>query len=224
MKKLKRFVRKISFGLLIAGTLLITILCLVSANVKGDLINYSLPQKNEIVDSAIVHFIHGSIPEKGCRYNKKRLGGYLGGHIEVEIKNKVFGFIYDSIPINQISKDSFNSKFEVREKKEWELFTKNDKITSIYIPVSKQQKEKLYGLLEQYVKIEPYDYAFLGQRCTSSTAEILSDVGVLNKFSNLESIIAFFYPRTFRYTLLQFAKKNDLKVEISKGIDCHKWE
>lgn len=224
MKKLKNFVRKISLGLFALGILLITILGLISANVKGDLINHPLPNNNEIVDSIIIHFIHGSIPEKGCKYKKKRLGGYLGGHIEIEVKKEVFGFLYDSIPINFISKNSYNSNFEIRGRTEWEKFSKNDKITSIHIPISQQQKEGLYRLLKQYVIKEPYDYAFWGQRCSSSTAEILSDVGIINKFSNLESIIAFFYPRTFRYTMIQFAKKNDLKIELKKGIECHKWE
>ena len=216
--------RKISFGLLSLGIFIIVILGLVSANVKSDLINHSLPSKDEIIDSTIIHFIHGAIPEKGCIYKKKRLGGYLGGHIEIEVNNEVFGFLYDSLPINYVSKNSFNSNFEIREKKQWDFFTKNDKITSIHIPISQRQKEHLYRLLKQYVKREPYDYAIFGQRCTSSTAEILSDVGILNKFSNLESIIAFFYPRTLRYTLLQFAKKNKLKIELQKGIECHKWE
>jgi hypothetical protein len=224
MKKLKTFVRRISFGLLLFATLIICILGLISANVKGDLLNHSLPTKNEVVDSTTIHFIHGSIPEKGCSYDKKRLGGYLGGHIEIEINGEVFGFLYDSLPINYIAKNSFNSNFEVRGKKEWDLLTENDKITSIHIPISQQQKEYLYRLLSQYVKREPYDYAFLGQRCASSTAEILSDAGILNNFSKLESIIAFFYPRTLRHTILQFAKRNDLKIELKKGIECHRWE
>lgn len=224
MKKLKNFAKKISLGLIFFGILIVKILCLISANVKADLINHSLPKESDIADSIVVHFIHGSIPEEGCEYNKKRLGGYLGGHIEIEINDKVFGFLYDSVPINYIPKYNYNSKFEVRGKTKWEKNTENDKITSIHLPVTYFQKNKLYSLLNQYLKTEPYDYSFLGQRCASSTAEILSDVGIINNFSNLESIISFFYPRTLRFTMIQFAKKNKLKVEFKKGIDCHKWE
>lgn len=224
MKELKHFVRRISLGILVFGILTFMVLALISANVKADLINHSIPPKGETIDSIVVHFIHGSIPEVGCEYDKKRLGGYLGGHIEIEVNKKVFGFLYDSIPINYISQNDYNSNFEVREKDDWVSFTKHDKITSIFLPVTIEQRKQLFTLLNQYLKKEPYDYAFLGQRCTSSTAEILSDTGIINKFSNLESIISFFYPRTLRFTMIQFAEKNKLTINFKEGIECHKWE
>lgn len=224
MKELKHFARRISLGILVMGILSFMVLALISANVKADLINHSIPPKGEIVDSIVVHFIHGSIPEPNCEYNKKRLGGFLGGHIEIEVNEKVFGFLYDSIPINYISQTNYNSKFEVREKNDWMKYSKNDKITSIFLPVTIEQRKELFTLLNQYLNKEPYDYAFLGQRCTSSTAEILSDVGIINRFSNLESIISFFYPRTLRFTMIQFAKKNKLTINFKEGIECHKWE
>ncbi len=224
MKELKHFVRKISLGILVLVILAFMAMTLISANVKADLINHSIPPKSEITDSIVVHFIHGSIPKPNCEYDKKRLGGYLGGHIEIEVNEKVFGFLYDSIPINYISQNNYNSKFEVRQKNAWMKYTKHDKITSIFLPVTLEQRKHLFTLLNRYLKMEPYDYAFLGQRCTSSTAEILSDIGIINKFSNLESIIAFFYPRTLRFTMIQFAKKNKLTINFKEGIECHKWE
>lgn len=224
MKELKSFVKIINIGFIFIIILLIAILVLISANIKADLLVHKPPSESEILDSIIVHFIHGSIPKNNCDYKKKRLGSYLGGHVEIEVNDKVFGFLYDSIPINFIPKNTFNSRFEVKEKIDWKKYTGNDKITSIYIPVTYLEIKQIESLLNKYVKTVPYDYAFWGQRCTSSTAKILSDVGIINKFSNLEAIIAFFYPRALRFTLLQFAKKNNFKVVLKPGIDCHKWE
>jgi hypothetical protein len=221
---LKNSVRVFKILISIVCATVLIIIGSISARVKTQLINYKLPKSEEVVDSAIIHFIHGSVPNINCSYQKKRLGGYLGGHIEIEISKKVYGFSYDSLPINYFSKVNFNSKFECREIAEWQTYTLNDKITSIYIPISNQQKEKLQNLLARHFKKEPYDYAFIGQRCASSTAEILSDAKIINNFSNNEAIITFFYPRMLRLTLLNFAKKNNLKVSLKKGINCVKWE
>lgn len=224
MKKYKNIVKKISLIVLIVSFSFGLIVSFIAINVKTDLLNHVVPDKQSVVDSIIIHFIHGSIPEPDCIHSKKRLGGYLGGHIEIQLDDKVYGFLYDSLPINYIPKKNFNSKYEINDFAVWSDKTKYDMITSVYIPVDDTEKKSLKLQLEKYLHTEPYDYAFWGQRCTSSTAEVLSDVGILNTFSNFESIIAFFYPRTFRNTMIDFAKKNDLKINVQKGIDCHKWE
>jgi len=224
MKKFKDFVKRISLITLVILCFITAVISLVAGNVKSDLLNFKLPDEYNASDSIIIHFIHGSIPYRNCSYTKKRLGGYLGGHIEIEVNNKVYGFLYNSIPISYVPNTTFNSKFESRSKDKWKIITKDDKVTSVFIPVTKFKKNKLEDLLHTYLTSEPYDYAFFGQRCASSTAEILSDCGIINKFSNIESIIAFFYPRDLRFTMLQFANKNELRVTYKKGIICHKWE
>ena len=224
MKKLKIFAKIISIIFLAFSFVSVTILGLIAGNVKSDLLNHNLPKNKYIVDSIGVHFIHGSIPHDSCTYKKIRLGGYLGGHIEIEVENNVYGFLHDTLPINYIPKRNFNSKFEVRNLDDWKEHSRFDRITSIYIPVTNTQRATLIALLNNYLQNEPYDYAFLGQRCTSSTAEILSDVGILNKFSNFEAIISFYYPRTLRFTMIQFARKNELEVKYKEGINCHSWE
>lgn len=222
MKGLKIIAKIIGKILLLIVILNLTFFVLISFKVKTDLINHSIPK--DIVDSTIIHFIHGSIPSPDCVYKKKRIGGYLGGHVEIEIDNKVFGFLYQTTPINFFPKTKVNSKFEVRRKIDWLSYTRNDKITSIVVPITMEQKINLKKILNLHLKNEPYDYAFIGQRCASSTSEILSDAKILNRFSNNEAIIAFFYPRELRFTLIKFAEKNSLTVRVKNGIYCHSWE
>jgi hypothetical protein len=223
MKRFKNIASKL--GILVFGCSYIILVCLAmsSAKTKTELINF---EKDEDIDNNIivVHFIHGSIPKEDCSYQKKRLGGYLGGHIEIEVNNFVYGFLYDTLPMNYIPKSTFNSKFEKRGFEVWNELIANDKITSIEIPTDKKQTKELEILLNKYWNKAPYDYSFLGQRCASSTAKILSDIGIINKFSNQESIIAFYYPKLLRRTMIKYAEKNNYKIKNKSGIDCHNWE
>lgn len=224
MKRLKSIVIRFSIIFLGVGLFFLIFFSLVASNVKADLLVHKIPSKDEIIDSIAIHFIHGSIPEENCSYNKNRLGGYLGGHVEIEVDSIVYGFLYDSLPMDYLPKEAFNSKFEKRGHFNWKNYTKNDKITTVFIPITIGQKENLKTLLYNYIKTPPYDYAFFGQRCTSSTAKILSDSKIINEFTNFESVIAFFYPRSFRNTLVSYARINNLKVDLKIGIDCHRWE
>ncbi len=223
MKKSKNIAGNI--GLAIMGISYFGVICLAmsSANTKTRFLKIEQIGLNQ-TDTVTVHFIHGSIPKANCTYQKKRLGGYLGGHIEIEVDDFVFGFLYDTLPINYLPKNDFNSKFEKRTKKNWSELVKYDKITSIRIPVTKPKKMRLDSLLNQHLINEPYDYAFFGQRCTSSTAEILSDVGIINEFSNQESIVAFYYPKLLRRTMTKYANENGFEIIKKIGIECHYWE
>jgi hypothetical protein len=224
MKKLKHIVR--TFSKILFHSFLITciVASIISLKVKSQLINNALPTSEAVTDTIILHFIHGSVPKKNCSYQKRRLGGHMGGHVEIEFAGSVYGFNYGSLPIHIFPKKSFNSTYEVRPNKLWTNYRVHDKITSIYIPIDPEQKARLGRILNKYVDSAPYDYSFWGQRCTSSAAELLSDAGVFNQFNNFESKVAFFYPRSLRHTLLKFASTNDLKVNVQPGIECHDWE
>ncbi len=225
MKEFFSFVKIILSVCLVSISMILLVSALVSVNVKTKLFSFDLANRNLILnDTVVVHFIHGSIPETNCDYQKKRLGGLLGGHIELEVKGKVYGFLYDNLPIHTFSQKKFNSKFEALSKTEWEIKNENDRITSIYIPTEKKKMQTLQAELASNLNSPPYDYAFIGHRCTSSTASLLSEHQIINTFSDLESIIAFFYPRTFRGALIKFAKINKLKIKFAKGSDCHLWE
>ncbi len=176
-------------------------------------------------DTAIIHFIHGSIPMENCIYSRKRLGGLLGGHVEIELAGSVYGFRLAKLPVHIFVDNShFNSKYEVNTKEAWLKRTEYEKMTSVYLPISKGQKDKLQVLLTAYLAKSPYDYAFFGTRCATSTAEVLSKSGIIYPLSNTENSIAFLSPHPLRQTLLQLAHTRHFLVVNKKGVDCRYWE
>jgi len=179
-------------------------------------------------DEIIVHFIHGSYPRKNCEDQRKRVGGLLGGHVEIEIEDTVFGFEFDdekSIHIfSRKDEASFNAKFTIKTKDFWRKETKHDKLTSFVIPLEKAKKEKLAQSFRDRYKSIPYDYSFLGMRCTSSTYEDLSELQILPRRNRIHYIIAAFYPRILRKKMVLWANYNGLKIIKKKGIDCRVWE
>lgn len=176
-------------------------------------------------DTAIIHFIHGSIPMENCIYARKRLGGLLGGHVEIELEGRVYGFRLDKLPIHIfVDNHHFNSKYEVYTKETWLKRTEYEKITSVHLPISKEQKDKLQAILTTYLAKSPYDYAFFGTRCATATAEVLSKSGIIYRLSNVENSIAFLSPHPLRQTFLQLAREKHFLVIHKKGVDCRYWE
>lgn len=216
--------RHLSKAIFVFGIIFLLIVALISTNVKTRLLEHKIPSEKSVVDSIKVHFIHGGVTNDRCSYQYERLGGYLGGHVEVEYKNSVFGFLADSLPINYIPRKSKNSKFEKTSYSKWIKQTKYDRVTSVVIPITKEQSISLNRILFKYNETAPCDYAFFGQRCASLTAEILSRSEIINDFSSFESVVSFFYPRALRFSLLDFAEKNELTIEHRGGIDCVNWE
>jgi hypothetical protein len=97
-------------------------------------------------------------------------------------------------------------------------------MTSIYLPISQKQKDKLLTTLTAYLAKSPYDYAFFGTRCATSTAEVLSKSGIIYPLSNVENSIAFLSPHPLRQTFVQLAKKKRLSIIEKNGVDCRYWE
>lgn len=221
MKRYIIFVSRIFFYFLLFSIFLVII---ISINIKSKILKSEISKKEYIVDTLRIHFVHGSIKNDDCIYKKERLGGYLGGHVEIEIDDCVYGFINDSLPINFVPKKNYNSKFEKRTIDNWLEFTKYDKKSTFLIPIDRNQKISLRKILNNYEVACPKDYAFFGHRCTSLTAIILSNSNVFTKFSDFESIVTFFYPRNLRFLLKQYAEINNLEVIENEGISCQNWE
>ena len=218
---------------------LITILKLISAliivflivfklnlmRVESKIISHFSTPKIPLNDTTIVHFIHGSIAQEGCIYPRKRLGGLLGGHVEIELDGQVYGFRLNQLPVHIfVNNNDFNSKYEVNTKEKWLKRTEYEKITAIYLPINAAQKDKLSSLLKAYLIQSPYDYAFFGKRCASSTADILSQSDIICPLSNTDILTAFLSPRPLRNTLLNLAENKHLLVKKKQGVDCRIWE
>ena len=186
--------------------------------------HYSTDSK-ALTDTVIIHFIHGSIPMENCIYPRKRLGGLLGGHVEIEMEGRVYGFRLSKLPVHVfVDNNNFNSKYEVNTKEAWLKRTEYEKITSVYLPISEGQKDKLQAILTAYLANSPYDYAFFGTRCATSTAEILAKSGIICPLSNVENSIAFLSPHPLRQTLLALANEKHFLVTRKNGVDCRYWE
>lgn len=193
--------------------------------VEHKIIRHYSTDSKALKDTVIIHFIHGSIPMKNCIYPRKRLGGLLGGHVEIQVEGRIYGFRLAKLPVHIfVDNNNFNSKYEVNTKEAWLKRTVYEKITSVYLPISEGQKDKLQAILTAYLANSPYDYAFFGTRCATSTAEILSKSGIIYPLSNIENSIAFLSPHPLRQTLLQLAKEKHFLVIYKKGVDCRYWE
>ncbi|MBT8231668.1 MAG: hypothetical protein HKO66_05330 [Saprospiraceae bacterium] len=197
---------------------------LLIIKIKSNLINYEPIDQNGLTETIKIHFTHGSINPRDCFNGYSRLGGLLGGHVEVEIDSTIYGFIYDALPVEVFPDDDINSKIENINLPEWEKQTKEFRVTTISLEITSEQKNSLEKRLNANLLIPKYDYSFFGQRCTSFLAYILGKEKIINPMSKFESSITYFYPRQFRHTLLKFALTHNYDVEFRKGIECVIWE
>jgi hypothetical protein len=180
-------------------------------------------------DSIKVQFLYGSRPLKKYKaVEKKWFGGILGGHVGIEDSNgKFYSFekngrnkIFNSKPNNSVFKIETAEEF-------WSVMkTEEDSIkrTSIIIPISSPQKQKLDSITSAYCKQVPYCYAVFGMRCGASTYDILAQIGILPQYSHFKTCLKIFYPRRLRKRLLAKAEKNNWTIVRKEGTPKRKWE
>lgn len=98
------------------------------------------------------------------------------------------------------------------------------KITTIIIPVSEVQLNKLLQAEKIYFEETPYDYAFFGMRCAAGAYDMLSKAEVCKRKSRFGIISKNFYPKRLRVKLLKRAKKESWVVLKQEGRITRKWE
>jgi len=181
-------------------------------------------------DSIKVHFLYGSKPKKEYKkVERKWFGGVLGGHVGIENKpDTVFNFLpaWDLHIFAQ--NDNIKGKFmSLSTEMFWGIFGSpidEVKTATLIIPVSKAQKIQLDSIFSAYIQKTPYDYAFFGMRCGSSTYEILAQIGILKSWSYRKIYRRIFYPRRLRKRLFKKAKENNWKIIRQEGTNRRKWE
>lgn len=188
-------------------------------------------EKDSKTDFIEIYFIHGSLAKSVKKQNKtkNRIGGILGGHLEVLIDGFVYGFEpKDKTKVHIFSrkkKEDFNSVFTKKVLEEWRNETKNDHITTVRVPVSEKQKNFLFDSYEICIQECPYDYAFFGMRCGASFYEICAWAQIFPPLKNrTQYILNAFYPRLFRYAVLNWAKRNKFEIKTQKGSGDYLWE
>jgi hypothetical protein len=176
-----------------------------------------------------VQFIYGSKPVKKYKDTEEKwFGGIHGGHVGIEAdtgtfysfektgKNKVFNGKPNNCAFKSVGAEEF-----------WTIMkTKEDslKSTTIIIPITGQQKQKLDSITRCYIQQVPYCYAVFGMRCAASTYEILAQMGILPEYSSFKTTMKIFYPRRLRKRLLSRAEKNNWTVIRKEGTQKRKWE
>ncbi len=179
-------------------------------------------------DTLKIHFLYGSVP-KNKDIDDKWFGGKLGGHVGLQLNN-------DDI-LNFLPKDGFHyirkmknfkSTFATHTFQEfYEILggsADSNKKLIIEIPLTDQQSQKYKKIKDNYLKKTPYDYAFKGMRCGSSSYEILAQLGIVNRKSNKRTYLTIFYPKKLRKILIKKAKINNWKQTHQQGCYSRIWE
>lgn len=171
----------------------------------------------------IVHILHGSKPK--APNQSRTIGGMLGGHVVMQIDSFLYGFNFRGRRIHIFPKKGKRNEGIYEKQAASDLrFYSNYKITSIYIPISADQKKQVLEDLEKSVIKSPHDYAFFGMRCASTTYLYLSKVGFFPKSNYFISIIRAFHPKALKNNMLKRVSKKNITVITKPGSPNRKWE
>lgn len=173
-----------------------------------------------------VHFVYGSKPKKAFKHTEPKLfGGIHGGHVFVEVNNKIISFGTNNGQWHIFPhKSRCAGIFRVDKSLAWHGDTARKKITTIIIPISEAQFNKFKEAEEIYFEKTPYDYAFFGMRCAAGAYDLLSKAEVCKCTSRFKIISKNFYPKRLRKKLLKRAKKEHWQVIKQEGRTTRNWE
>jgi hypothetical protein len=181
-------------------------------------------------DSIKVHFLYGSKP-KGQFKNMERkwFGGKLGGHVGIETDPDT---ILNFVPVGKLhvfaKQDEMHGRFVIHSLRTFpEIFGGNAgdmKTLSVVIPINVRQRRILDSLQFAYLFETPFDYAFIGMRCGSSTYYILSQLGIVKAYSHRKIYMKIFYPRRLRKRVLRKAHEQHWIMTRQEGTSRRVWE
>jgi hypothetical protein len=176
------------------------------------------------------HFLCGSKPKKKFRKKEPRwFGGILGGHAGIEIAPN---YIIDFGPRGAFHIFSHRNKrhsgFSRHDTLNFynHFGTPRDSMQRIIIeiPVTVKQKQVLDSVANAYLKSTPYDYAFIGMRCGAAAYDVLSHIGIVERYSKRKTMMKIFYPRKLRRRLMRKARAHHWKITRYEGTDRRRWE
>src|ERR1700756_3143499 len=95
-------------------------------------------------DTIVVQIAHGSKPHKQFKDEFKTIGGKRGGHVVIQIDNYVYGFYFTGYRIHIFPHGKTkNGTFQEQTLDEWIKITKDKKVTKVFIPITKEEKQAL---------------------------------------------------------------------------------
>jgi len=177
-----------------------------------------------------VHFLYGSKPKRAFKdVETKWFGGQHGGHVGIEMDSSG---IIDFVPEGEFHyvarKDNFHSKFAFKNADTfYGIFgasSENVKKMTITIPISSLQKQKLDSISNLYIHQTPYDYAFIGMRCSAAAYDLLSQIGIVKRHGYHRTYLKIFYPKKLRKRLIKKAKQHHWTTTLEDGTHRRKWE
>ena len=169
-----------------------------------------------------VRIFHGSFakPFQGDTY--RELGGLFGGHVAVQIYDRVYGFYYaDRNNIHIFPKNASKSSiFQNQSLQEWEDSVKHKKETVISIPATEEEKQLMLDYYRRNLESPEWDYSFWEERCASNCHRLLAN---FNKVSGGSRFLKAFYPGQLIRTLKREAKNRGYLVRTKPGDPRRCW-
>jgi hypothetical protein len=171
-----------------------------------------------------VNFLYGSKPKRKYKSTESNyFGGLHGGHVTIQIGDNDYGFE----PVGGahiFPRRKYHADFLEVKLYEKSRFHKDSKTVSFVIPVSEKQYADIEKTTKCYNDTTPFDYAFFGMRCASTTQEILAKACILKKKKRFFNVLSTFYPKKLRKRLFRLAKKNNYVIIRTEGKSTRKWE
>lgn len=177
-----------------------------------------------------VHILYGSKPLKKYKDTEaKWFGGILGGHIGIEgDSDKIVNFIPRGKFHRFAQNRNKHSAYTVHSVRAFYKYFRNSpdsvKKAIVYIPVTVQQQQQFDSIAAVYLRQAPYDYAFLGMRCSAAAHDILGQLAIMPDYGYPKTWRKVFYPRKFRKRLYRKAKAHHWKIERENGSVTRKWD
>ncbi|MES2761294.1 MAG: hypothetical protein V4677_03765 [Bacteroidota bacterium] len=173
-----------------------------------------------------LHFVYGSKPAHAYKnVEKKQFGGIHGGHVYMEVNDKIISFGTNNGKWHIFPRKSKSAgKYRIDKDLTWHGDTAAKKITTIIIPITEEQLVKFKEVENRYFEKAPYDYAFFGMRCAAGAYDVLDKAKVCPHKTRWGIISKNFYPKRLRVKLLRRAQKEHWAVIKQEGRKSRKWE
>ena len=177
-----------------------------------------------------VHFLYGSKPLKKYKDTEQKwFGGVLGGHVGIEgDSDRIVNFLPSGEFHWFAKKDDRHSTYAIHSVDNFytilDATADSVKKAIVYIPVTRQQKQKFDSITTVYLKQTPYDYALFGMRCGAAAYDILAQLDILPDYSYSKTYKKIFYPKKLRKRLFEMATENGWTIVTQDGSAKRKWE
>ena len=201
MTKLRSFAKNLSNFILGIACIGLVLALLLAGHLKTRLYLNVAPSKTEIVEWCIIHFSQNSIRSISQKQLVNKQNSYFDlEKITIQLEDKVYSFHTDSIQLGVDSSKRIMPGFIVRHNYDSSQLVHNNRITSIYLPLTRSQKRNLQQILtlQQSNKGKYFGFSLFDYQYSAIIAHILSEGTILNQFSRLEALLAFSTPKSLR--------------------------